>query len=91
MEMIDLVKLSQFGLVDKLKIDDDGSCIKISRPDTYSKAWSLSKKELEILVQKYFQNANIPSSEGCFNFIVEQRKRSLISKDFEFSRVIPEE
>ena len=91
MEMTDLMKLPQFGMVDKLKIDDDGSTIKISRPDTYSKPWGLSKKELEILLQKYFDATSNPSASGCFNFVVEQRKRSLVGKEFEFSRVIPEE
>jgi hypothetical protein len=54
MEMTDLVRLPQFGGIDKLKIDDDGSTIKIARPGSYTKAWSLSKKELELFVNAYF-------------------------------------
>uniref|UniRef100_A0A6C0ER77 Uncharacterized protein n=1 Tax=viral metagenome TaxID=1070528 RepID=A0A6C0ER77_9ZZZZ len=91
MEMCDLIKLRQFDSVDKLKIDDDGSTIKIQRPDTYSKAWSLSKKELESLVTGYFQSTNRFNAEECVTYIVEQRKKSLVGKEFEFSRVIPEE
>ena len=90
MEMSDLIKLPQFGSVDKLKIDDDGSCIKIQRPDTYTKAWSLSKKELENLVGLYFQSTMSPNAEDCIAFIVGQRKRALVGKDFEFSRVVQE-
>jgi len=91
MEMADLIKLPQFAMVDKVKIDDDGSCIKIQRPDTYSKAWSLSKKELENLLKGYFSSAMEPTDTGCFNYIVEQRKKMLVGKDYEFARIIPEE
>lgn len=91
MEMCDLIKLPQFTSVDKLKIDDDGSCIKIQRPETYAKAWSLSKKELESLVGSYFQSTNSYSASSCVNFIVEQRKRALVGKEFEFSRIVKEE
>ena len=91
MEMCDLIKLPQFNDVDKLKIDDDGSCIKIHRPETYAKAWSLSKKELENLVAGYFQSTTTPSADQCVTYIVENRKRALIGKEFEFNRVIREE
>jgi len=90
MEMADLIKLPQFEGIDKLKIDD-GSCIKIQRPEQYSKAWSLSKKELEGLLKSYFESTKAPSNTGCFDFILEQRKRSLVAKEFEFARIIPEE
>jgi hypothetical protein len=91
MEMCDLIKLPQFGAIDKLKIDDDGSCIKIHRPETYTKAWSLSKKELESLVVSYFQSTQTPSSSDCVAYIIEQRKRALVGKEFEFNRVIQED
>jgi hypothetical protein len=91
MEMCDLIKLPQFGNIDKLKIDDDGSCIKIQRPETYAKAWSLSKKELETLVGSYFQSTPTPNPKDCVEFIVAQRKRALVGKEFEFSRVVQED
>lgn len=88
MEMCDLIKLPQFGNVDKLKIDDDGSCIKIQRPETYAKAWSLSKKELETLVTSYFQSTPSPNADECVAYVVGHRKRALIGKEFEFNRVV---
>jgi len=91
MEMCDLIKLPQFEGIDKLKIDDDGSCIKIQRPDTYAKAWSLSKKDLETLIGGYFQSTNLYKPNDCLSYIIEQRKKSLVGKDFEFNRVIVEE
>jgi hypothetical protein len=91
MEMCDLIKLPQFNSVDKLKIDDDGSCIKIQRPETYAKAWNLSKKDLETLVVRYFQSTHVPNAEECISYIIDQRKRALVAKDFEFTRVVKED
>jgi len=91
MEMRDIIKLPQFSSVDKLKIEDDGSYIKFQRPDTYSKAWSLSKKELETMVGGYFQSTNNLSSAECVNYIIEHRKRALVGKEFEFNRVTKED
>ena len=91
MEMSDLMKLPQFSGIDKLKIDDDGSSIKIARPGTYNKPWSLSKKELETLLKSYFTNDHPMNADSCFKFICEERQKALVGKEFDFSRVIPEE
>jgi hypothetical protein len=88
MEMIDIIKLPQFSVVDKLKIDDDGSHIQILRPDTYSKAWSLSKKELVELNKAYFASTTNPTAEGCTEYVIENRKRSLVASEFYFNRSI---
>lgn len=90
LEMTDLIRLPQFGGIDKLKIDDDGSMIKIARPGTYNKPWSLSKKDLETLITSYFANTQAPNADGCIQYISEERRRTLIGKEFDFSRVIPE-
>jgi RNA binding exosome subunit len=91
MEMVDLVKLPQFASVDKLKIDDDGSYIKIQKPDSYSKAWNLSKKDLDGLLKAYFTTSSNPNAEDCSKFIVEHRKRSLIGREYEFERIVRED
>jgi hypothetical protein len=91
MELSDLIKLPQFQGVDKLKFDDDNSCIKIARPGTYNKPWSLSKKELELLLKNYFTGDNPLDANSCFKFIVEERQKALIGKEFDFTRVFPEE
>ena len=91
MEMSDLVKLPQFSGIDKLKIDDDNSTIKIARPGTYSKPWSLSKKELDHLLVEYFRSTNTPNAEDCSKFVTEERRKMLVGKEFDFTRVIPEE
>jgi len=88
MEMVDLVKLPQFSVVDKLKIDDDGSYIRIQKPESYSKAWSLSKRELDELHKAYFASTVNPTAEGCTAYVVDNRKRSLVGREYEFERVI---
>jgi hypothetical protein len=88
-EIAGFVSLPAFSDVQKMKIED-GSYIRIQRPETYSKPWSLSKKELETLLQSYFQTSRNPSAEECFKFIVEQRKQASVAKEFEFTRIVPE-
>jgi hypothetical protein len=91
MEMSDIIKLPQFSSIDKLKFDDDNSTIKIGRPGTYNKAWSLSKKELETLLTTYFAMFANPDAAGCIKYIIEERQKALVGKEFDFTRVIPDE
>jgi hypothetical protein len=90
-EMCDIIKTPQFAQVDKLKIDDDGSYIKIQKPHTYSKAWSLSKKDLDLLLADYFRDTSNPSAKECLEYIVNKRKLSLVGKEYEFERVVSED
>lgn len=91
MELSDLIKLPQFDGIDKLKFDDDNSCIKIARPGTYNKAWNLSKKELETLLKSYFSAAASPNADDCVKYVVSERQKSLVGKEFDFTRVFPDE
>jgi phage pi2 protein 07 len=91
LELTDLVKLPQFAGYDKLKIEDDGSTIKIQKPETYSKPWSLSKKELQNLLDRYFQDKTSPNSKDCFEFICNDRKAKLIATEYSFARTVREE
>jgi hypothetical protein len=89
LEMSEIVKLPQFANVNTLKIDDDGSTIQIQRPMTWSKPWSLSKKELSDLLTKFFPNSS--TGKDCYEYILAQKKVSLVSQDFNFNRKVPEE
>lgn len=91
MELVDIVKLPQFAGYDKLKIEDDGSTIKIQKPDTYSKPWSLSKKELQSVLDSYFQGRTNTNSKDCFDFICSDRKAKLVSNEYSFARIVPQE
>ena len=88
-EMTDILKIPQFRDYDKLKIDDDGSMIKIQRPQLWSKPWSLSKKELQTLLDEYFRTGLPRTSEECHKYICERRKQDLVSTEFSLNRVLP--
>jgi hypothetical protein len=91
LEMSDLLKVTQFATINKLEINDDKSVIKIQRPDTWSKPWSLSSKELKNLLEQYFKTVGPYTAEGAHAFIVDRRKSDLISTEFSFNRVSLEE
>lgn len=88
-EMAGFVSLPAFSDVQKVKVED-GSYIRIQRPETYSKPWSLSKKELEHLLRMYFEGSLQPNPAECMNFITDHRKTASIGRDFEFTRIVPE-
>ena len=90
-EMSDILADPTFAEIDKLKMEDDGSTIRIQRPNTYNKPWSLSKKEFENLVRAYFATTITPTSDGCIQYVFESRKRALVATTFDFTRLIPDE
>lgn len=66
--------------------NDAGDTIKVQRPGTWNKGWTLSKKELESMLNTYFESSVQPNARECFDFIVEENKKSMVSSDFSFSR-----
>jgi hypothetical protein len=91
MELADLMKVDHFRDFKKMKIEEDGSTINIQRPNEWSKPWSLSKKDLKDVLQRYFESTNVQNAETCFEFILESQKSKLISTEYSFSRIVPEE
>jgi hypothetical protein len=91
MELADLMKVEEFRDFRKLKIEEDGSTITVQRPQEWSKPWSLSKKDLKDLLERYFNSTNVPSAEKCLEFILEAQKTKLVSSEFSFTRAVPEE
>lgn len=90
-EISSVLSLPQFQAYDKLKIDEDGSTIRIKRPETYEKPWSLSKKELKTLLDVFFKSDLPLNADTCFEYILEERKRALVGKEFEITRIVPNE
>ena len=88
-EMAGFVSLPAFSDIQKVKVED-GSYIRIQRPETYSKPWSLSKKDLEHILRMYFEVSLQPNAVECMNFITDHRKAASIGRDFEFTRIVPE-
>jgi hypothetical protein len=82
-EMSDILRRANFQNLHKLEIQDDGSYIKIQRPQTWSKPWSLSQKELKDLIGSYTG----PISD-LFRWIVERKKQDMVSQDFSFKRIM---
>lgn len=89
-EMGDILRRTHFQNLHKLEIQDDGSYIKIQRPETWSKPWSLSQKELKDLTNSYFAShiAQTLTADGLFQWIVEHKKRDMVAREFSFKRVM---
>ena len=92
-KMADILKDPYMSHVGLLKLENDNSSIKIQRPGTYSKPWSLSKRDLQSYLQEYFDtkaghNAN---AQDCVEFILQQQKAHAVETDFKFTRNIPNE
>jgi alpha-acetolactate decarboxylase len=89
-EMGDILRRANFQNLHKLEIQDDGSYIKIQRPETWSKPWSLSQKELKDLTASYFasRTAQTLTADGMFQWIVEHKKRDMVAREFSFKRVM---
>lgn len=90
-EMADILRQPQMAQVGVLKLENDNSMIKIQRPGTYNKPWSLSKRDLQNYLDHYFENTGQSANpRGCFDFILQQQKNDSIETDFKFTRNIPE-
>jgi len=92
LEMSDILKTPEMSQVGVLKLENDNSSIKIQRPGTYYKSWSLSKKDLQNYLDHYFENAGQRANrKDCFDFIVQQQKQNSVESDFKFTRNVPNE
>jgi hypothetical protein len=80
----------QFKNFDKIKNQEDGSIIRIQRPQTWSKPWSVSQKELKSLLESYFDSTRNSNSADCFNYIMSTKKEALLSDEFAITRTVPE-
>jgi hypothetical protein len=89
--MIDILKKDEFKTFNKLKINEDGSTIKIQRPQTWTKPWNISQKDLRGLIDAYFETAIKPNPTDCYNFILAQKKSSLIADEFCITRTVANE
>lgn len=89
LELGDILKSPQFQAYNVLKVEDDGSTIKVQRPNTWHKPWSLSKRDLQNYIDHYFENAGATANrEDCFRFIVEQQKRDSVANEFKLTRMV---
>jgi hypothetical protein len=90
-QMIDILKQEAFKEFNKLKIEDDGSTIRIQRPQTWTKAWNISQKDLKSLIDSYFQSTPNPNPQDCYAYIISTKKATLLSDEFAITRTTPNE
>lgn len=89
LELGDILKDPKFQSYTALKVEDDGSTLKIQRPNTWYKPWSLSKKDLQNYIDHYFENSGQNANrQDCFDFIVDQQKQQSLSNEFKLTRFV---
>lgn len=90
LEIADFLKSPQFSQHNVLALED-GSRIKVQRPEQWSKSWSLSKGDLSRALDAYFGSTNTPNSADCLKFIVNKQKQESVSNEFKLTRIIEDE
>jgi hypothetical protein len=85
--MASLLQNPEFESVNTLQLKEDGSKIEIQRPNTWSKPWNLSKKDLNTYLHEYFEKSARPNPTECFEYIATEKSKNLVSKDFSFSYI----
>ena len=90
-EITEIIKAPEFAGFKKVRLEEDGSTITIKRPNEWTKAWTLSRKDLKELLAQYFASAQTASPDDIFQFIVENKKKTLVANEFSFSRTVPGE
>ena len=88
-DMTKILTLPEFQGFEKLELSEDGSIVKIQRPNKWNKPWSLSKSELMDGLDEYFAKDNTATAEKCYEFIVKRQTQKMVSTEFAFERVMP--
>jgi hypothetical protein len=89
-KMVEILKQEEFRNFDKLKNQEDGSIIRIQRPQTWSKPWGISQKELKAMLESYFDSTTNSNSTDCFNYILTNKKSTLVADEFAITRTVAE-
>jgi hypothetical protein len=87
LEMQDILRNPQFTGYDRLRIEDDGSEVKIQRE--WVKPYSLSKGDLQKYLVEYFGGDD--KAKQCFEYILKKQKENSISNEFKFTRIVKNE
>jgi len=86
-----ILENEEFTEYKKLKLENDGSVFRIQRPNNWQKPWSLSQKDLKMLLDEYFQSGLPKNAEECHKYICEHQKEKLVATEFNIIRVLPDE
>jgi hypothetical protein len=90
LEIVDIIRQPEFAAYEKLDIREDGSSIKIKKPETWNAPWSLSKSKLQEYLGQFFQSTAPKDPASCFNFIFNAHQATLRQHTFSIERVVPE-
>jgi len=82
------LKRTAFHGANKLEIQDDGSFIKVQRPETWNKPWSLGARDLQTMLYDYFRTPGPHTSAACHTYIVNRKKKDMVAKEFAFKRIV---
>ena len=85
-KMGEILMRPEFATFHKMELSDQ-SYIRVQRPGEWNKPWSLSKKELQILLSEFFGSAHPKTAEECFKYIAEQRAKALVGTEPHFVRL----
>jgi hypothetical protein len=87
LEMQDILKSPQFTGYDRLRIEDDGSEIKIQRQ--WVKPISFTQGSLQKSLVEFF--GDVQKAKECFDHIVREHKKNSVSTEFKFTRIVQNE
>jgi hypothetical protein len=90
MEITDILRQPEFVAYTKLDIREDGSSIRIKKPQTWNAPWSLSRGKLREYINLFFGSGLIPTADSLFTFIYERHMLTLRQDTFCIERVVPE-
>jgi hypothetical protein len=90
LEVVEYLRSPMFAQHSIMELED-GSRIKIQRPQTWSKGWSLSKKDLLMHMTNYFASTPSPTAEDCCKYIFQEEKAQSVSNDFKLTRFVRDE
>ena len=88
MNVIEIMSTEEFKNHEKIQVSADGSYIRILRPTTWNKPWSLSKGLLKQMLEEYYKTSRSPSADECYSFICETMKPMLVSDEYAIERVV---
>lgn len=90
LEIVDIIRQPAFSTYEKLDIREDGSSIRIKKPQTWCAPWSLSKRKLHALLDQYWSDQNIiKSPASCYQFVVRAVEGELRKDSYSIERVVP--
>jgi len=91
LDIAEFMRQPDFVTIDKIDITQDGSSIKIKRPGTWYKPWTLSRNTLKDYLYRYFASRTTYDSRSCIEFITNLHDTKQLQNTFSIERVVKTE